>query len=324
MKRKQLWVGIASACGILVLILDGKTALVGAQEGVSLCLMTVIPSLFPFFLLSGTLTSSLLSTPPVFLRPMARFLGLPTGAEALALTALLGGYPAGAQSVAEGYRLGKLSREQAEMLLPVCNQPGPAFLFGIVGSLFPKKWMVWALWFVILASAAMVSLTHLPKNGEHVNHLIPSAPSLAQTFQTSLKATAAVCGWVVFFRVILAFADRWLLWILPQEARVGLIGLAELTNGCVLLNSLNSLRLRFCMAAVLLSFGGLCVTMQTLSISDSLSMGDYYLGKGLQALFALILSLCVAYGIWLPLGLGFLLIVLYRQKRSGNPKEAGV
>ena len=40
----------AAALGMLVLILDSKTALAGAREGIDLCIRTVIPSLFPFFL----------------------------------------------------------------------------------------------------------------------------------------------------------------------------------------------------------------------------------------------------------------------------------
>ena len=51
MRKKQLWTGIAASMGMLVLILDGKTALEGARQGIELCLRTVVPSLFPFFLL---------------------------------------------------------------------------------------------------------------------------------------------------------------------------------------------------------------------------------------------------------------------------------
>jgi hypothetical protein len=40
-----------------MLILDGSTALAGAREGVQMCLYTVIPALFPFFVLSDLLSS---------------------------------------------------------------------------------------------------------------------------------------------------------------------------------------------------------------------------------------------------------------------------
>ena len=41
---------ILAALGMIVLILDAKTALSGAREGIDLCMRTVIPALFPFFI----------------------------------------------------------------------------------------------------------------------------------------------------------------------------------------------------------------------------------------------------------------------------------
>ena len=101
MKRRRLLTGIGGCIGLLVLILDAKTALQGARQGVELCLKTVIPSLFPFFVLSILLTSSLLGSRIPLLRPLGRLCGVPKGAESLLIPAFLGGYPVGAQSVPE-------------------------------------------------------------------------------------------------------------------------------------------------------------------------------------------------------------------------------
>ena len=66
---------------MLALILDGRTAIDGARQGIELCLRTVIPSLFPFFVLSILLTSSLLGSSLAVLRPLGRLFGMPDGAE---------------------------------------------------------------------------------------------------------------------------------------------------------------------------------------------------------------------------------------------------
>ena len=78
---------------MLALILDGRTAIDGARQGIELCLRTVIPSLFPFFVLSILLTSSLLGGSLAVLRPLGRLFGMPDGAESLLIPAFLGGYP---------------------------------------------------------------------------------------------------------------------------------------------------------------------------------------------------------------------------------------
>lgn len=322
MDRKKLLISLSGACAMVVLILDGKTALEGAREGVILCLMTVIPSLFPFFLLSLSLTDALLGAPHLPLRPLAAFLGLPAGAEVLTVSALAGGYPAGAKGVAEGVRSGHLSRAQGEKLLPVCNQPGPAFLFGMVGPLFPKKWMVLALWAIVLLSAGMARMILSPPR-ERGTSWAPSAPP-EDALWRSLKAMASICGWVVLFRVVLAFLSRWCLWLLPREVQVGLSGVLELSNGCVLLGQVADLRLRFCLAAGMLCFGGLCVAMQTQSVSSGLSMKYYLPGKLLQTMIALCFCLAVAYGIWMPLVGAFVAIGGMEKKRCGNLPLFGV
>ena len=102
------------AFAMLVLILDGQTAMAGAAEGLALCMKTLIPSLFPFFLLSAMLTSSL-------------------SGGGLLLTGLLGGYPLGAANAARAYRARQLDRAEAERMAVLCNCAGPSFLFGVVG-----------------------------------------------------------------------------------------------------------------------------------------------------------------------------------------------
>ena len=100
-RRADTWTGIVAAIGISLLILDSKTALAGAQSGVELCIRTVIPSLFPFFLFSILLTTSLMGRRIRILRPLCRLCRIPEGAESILIAGCLGGYPVGAQCVSQ-------------------------------------------------------------------------------------------------------------------------------------------------------------------------------------------------------------------------------
>ena len=144
--RKRIPVGIVAALALLLLILDSRTALQGAREGLDLCFRSVVPSLFPFLVLTGMLTSSVSGLKLVFLRPLGRWMGIPQGAEGIFLTGILGGYPAGAQSVHQAYKAGQLTKEDARRMMAFCNNAGPAFLFGILGSHFEKTGILWILW----------------------------------------------------------------------------------------------------------------------------------------------------------------------------------
>ena len=80
MKRTRPFLSIATGCSaMLILVLDSKTALLGAQKGIELCIYTVIPSLFPFFVISILLTGALSGSSLAMLRPILRFCKMPEG-----------------------------------------------------------------------------------------------------------------------------------------------------------------------------------------------------------------------------------------------------
>ena len=321
-QRRQLpW--SFSAFGLLVLILDSKTAFQGAMSGIELCLKTVIPALFPFLVISAVLLNS---TPPAFRAGKAAVspFGLPEGVESLLLPCFLGGYPVGAQSVYQAYVAGQLPKQEAERLLAFCNNAGPAFLFGMIGQVLIKPWMPWALWGIHLAGA-LAAARCVPCIGTTANISSQPVPSRTDIMRGPVTTMGIICGWIVLFRVLIAFLDRWVLWLVPQTARVALIGLLELSNGCCELAQITNESARFVLCSTILASGGFCVTAQTISVTPGLSLRYYFVGKAIQILVSLILSFSVMYRSPLPLLL--LLPMLFyrsRKKRCGNQALTGV
>lgn len=327
MKRKQLLQGIGAFSGMLLLILDAKTALQGAQTGIDLCLRTVIPSLFPFFVLSTLLTYSFSGISSPILRPLGKICGIPEGAEPILLSGFLGGYPVGAQCIANAYRCGQLSRADAQRMLAFCNNVGPAFLFGMVASVFPHPSYAWLLWGIHIGSALLTAYVLPHSISEKMNGHIHSEIKLNQAIKLSLTAMANVCGWVILFRVIIGFLQRWILWIFPEETQSIIYGILELSNGCVSLPAISNVCLRFLVASGILAFGGLCVTMQTSSVTAGLSLRWYYLGKVLQTVFSLSLAFAVSHKNPYCFGIILLFSLLGRrrmQKKSSIHISVGV
>ena len=314
MKRKQLILGIGASLGMLILILDGRTALEGARTGVELCLKTVIPSLFPFFILSIMRTSSFRGASVPGFQLLGRLFRIPKGAESILLSGFLGGYPVGARCISTAYHTGQLPKESAERMLAFCSNAGPAFLFGMVSAMFPEKWMVWALWGVHISSAVLVSLVIPNADVEIANVSAKSKITVSGALQSAIRVMATICAWVVLFRVVIAFLQQWILWLLPGDAQVMVIGLLELSNGCCELASVASVPVRFLICSGILAFGGLCVTMQTVSVTSGLSMRYYYLGKLLQTVFSLILSGSIICNMWQIVFSALLLTGLFLRK----------
>lgn len=327
MEKRKAYVGIGAAMGMIVLILDSRTALEGARTGLDLCIRTVIPSLFSFFLLSILLTGSLLGSSLPWLRPIGRLCRMPKGAESILISAFLGGYPVGAQAVAAAYHSGQLSKTDAERLLSFCSNAGPAFLFGMVGSMFPEKWTAWLLWGIHIASAVLTAILFPGGSQTPVKMDSQNTVNLSAALTSAIRVMGTVCGWVVLFRVVIAFLERWVLWLLPMEVRVGVTGLLELSNGCCDLWKIPNMNIRFLICSGILSFGGLCVTMQTMSVTGGLSMKPYFIGKLMQTVFSLLLSGAALYGFWLPCcaALAVLAAILRKMQNRGSiPAAVGV
>lgn len=322
MKDNRLGAAFWVSCGILVLILDSKTAVQATLDGVDLCLKTLVPALFPFIFLSILLTNTLSGTEIRVLRPIGRLLRIPPGTEGLLIPAFLGGYPAGAQSISYAYERNTISRDEARRMLSFCNNAGPAFLFGMMLAEFPDKKKVWILWIIQILSAVFASFLTEPSFSKPVVTEGNFRRS-ADIMLSSVKAMGMISGWVIVFRVALTFLLRWFLWLLPVPFQVLVAGLLELSNGCLLLSEIQGESLRFLLASGMLSFGGLCVMMQTKSVSGALFGGSYVLSKCIQTGISILLAAAVLYP---KAGIAVLAILLsagliYKRRKTSSISE---
>lgn len=288
MKCRRISTALLSAAGVFFLIIDGKTAIAGIAEGIRVCTRSVIPSLFPFFVLGSLLTGAILGCRIPVLQSLGQLFQIPKGAESLLLIGFLGGYPVGAQTISRAYQNGQLSKQAAERMLVFCNQPGPSFLFGILGPILSARKAA-LLWGIQMISALLVSLS-IPAIPEQTV-IQPREPiNLPTALNQGIRILANVCGWITLFRMIIAFAERWLLWMLPTVWKVGIIGIMELANGCLALQHITNEPTQLLICSGILSFGGLCVTMQTASVADQLRLRLYFPGKLLQAAYSMLLT----------------------------------
>ena len=297
---RTLWTGLFSALGMLMMILDSKTGIYGASEGLRLCIQVLIPSLFPFIFLSILLTGSLSGRKISVLQPLGRLCGIPKGAEVLFLTGILGGYPTGAQAVAHAWETGCISKRQAGRMLGFCNNAGPSFLFGIIASQFSSKATVWALWLIHILSAVFAGMI-LPNKSQGQVSMDTSTPiTLPQAAKKALVSMAQICGWVILSKVMLCFLERWILWLFPNSVQMLFTGILELANGSWALNEISKEGLRFIICCGILSFGGLCVMMQTVSVTGKLGLGMYLPGKLLQTGIALVMGYAFQHPLFHP------------------------
>ena len=292
------------------LLLSPDTSAQACRDALSLCAQTVIPSLFPFFVLSSLLVSgggadafsALLGG---VMRPLFGLDG--AGASALAL-GLIGGYPVGARTVAELYGTGTLEKKEAERLLGFCNNAGPGFILGICGGAVLHSSRAGLYLYLVHAAGAMLTgilfCRDLPRSCAMRRKPTQSASTapFASLFSAAVRGALAgilnVCAFVVLFLVLL----RLLAAALPAAVSASvlyplLLGFVELTNG---VTALSPTRGGFICCAVLLAWGGLSVHAQTLSVLDgtALSTRYYWRGKMMQAALSAPLAWLVSFRLY--------------------------
>lgn len=318
-RYREIMLGIGLLWATLALILWPDQAMDAMREGLKLCGNVILPSLFPFFVLSSLVVELGMSRylgrllEPV-MAPLFRVNG--NCASALAL-GFIGGYPVGARTAIQIYENGQCSRTEAERMLAFCNNSGPAFILGVVGAgVFGSGAAGLLLCLThLLASLAVGVLFRFYKSGEEprtgrVRRAQFQAASFSRAFTGSvtgaLQSTLNICAFILFFTVflrILAYAGilKTLGGILSALlAPLGmdqtwaerlLTGLVEVSSGVSSLTD-GALSGRLSMAAFMLGWAGVSVHCQVLAfLGDSgLSARTYVTGKLLHGIFSAVLA----------------------------------
>ena len=304
---------------LLSLLLFPDQSVTAAKDGVQLCLNVIVPSLFPFFVLStlcvelgliralGSLTGPLMA-------PLFRVGGACAGAF---LLGIVGGYPVGARTAIALYESGQCSRDEAERLMSFCNNSGPAFILGVVGAgIFSSSAAGLWLYGAHVAASILVGLLFrfYGKGTVTVSEFSPAHSadiSVSELFIRAVKdafsSAMNICAFVIFFTVVIRLlfltgiitrlASILVLLLgnlgLHQDMAESLLsGAIEMTSGVWSLRDMAaSLGNRLCMAAFILGWAGLSVHCQVLSFigKSGLSTRTYFFGKLLHGILSAVL-----------------------------------
>ena len=260
-------------------LIDAQTIVNGAKEGIHMALTVVIPSLFPFIFLCTLSLQEISKNPLKFLRPVEKLCGMSRGSGILLLLGLIGGYPVGAQNISKAYENRMIARNDAERMLGFCNNAGPSFIFGMVGGILHDVRLCWLLWLTQILSATITAALLPGKSAANIKVQTTQPSNIGLILEGVMIICAKIAGWVVLFRCLLSVLDKW---CLPTIWRVCVSGILELSNGCARLQNIDSTYLQFMICGILLVFGGLCVHLQTRSVTKGLSLRYYWIGKTIQ------------------------------------------
>ncbi|NLS85054.1 MAG: hypothetical protein GXZ14_05520 [Ruminococcaceae bacterium] len=242
LKQIKAWLTLFAAafCAVLFFAYN-KEALSGALDGIALCVRIVIPSLFPFMILTRLIIenehSPLLDIPFV---PYARLLGIKSKkAPAAILLSFLGGFAVAAKLISSLYESGEISKRDAMVMMCCCVTSAPSFVIsavggGIAGSLYTGAVMFISLTLASLFCGVVFGFIIKPETESQKAHLgINAAPSgFVEAVRDSVFSVCCICGYVVFFSFLMGILKDFSLSAPIKEVAAMLL---ESTSACKLL-----------------------------------------------------------------------------------------
>lgn len=285
--------------GCLVLMLYySDCAIEYMSAGLQLCAVTVIPSLFPFMVISGLMVSvgmgELLGRPCEGV--VRRLFGVSGASTCALLMGAVCGFPIGAGTVMSLLDSGSISRREAERLLCFCNNPSSAFLINAVGiSLYSSRRAGIIFYFVTLSTAVIIGIGARLLCGSvasadgSVQRRHPPLPGLdGFTGAVSGAATGmlGVCAYVVFFSAIMGCLGQLLRELGCPAALCALLYSAVELSGGVSAAAALSGRARLLITAFAIGWSGLSVHFQIMSLcrGRGISFRGYFAAKLCQGL----------------------------------------
>ncbi len=221
---------------VVLFFCDPATMINGVSGALTLCGSAVIPSLFPFLVISDFLVrSGLCEVMGNILSAITGWLfKLPGSAGCAILISTVGGYPVGARMTAQLLEKGKITLRQSRRMMLFCINAGPAFVIGTVGStmLLSRKAGV-ILYISLIVSAMFIGIImRFISEGEfdirqEKSDFNPSVMSECVLHSTNSMLT--MCGWIMLFSCINAYISK-----LPfnESTLVWINIITEVTTGC--------------------------------------------------------------------------------------------
>ena len=254
----------------LILLLNGQDVSAAIKDGMQLCANVIIPSVFPFLILSDyAVKAGVFRCHGKFTAFMCRVLGIsPMLIPALILGNICGA-PIGASMCCSKYNSRDVTASECEHTLAIATNPSPAFLItgvgmGMLGSF--KMGMI--LFLTILTSTLITALifrkkhektSFTPENNEQKFIL---SDSIKQGGFTSL----GICSTISLFSAVIYLVEL----LFRNATSTAIISsFLEMSNAALKITSMEVSSFSFALLGFSLAFSGISVLIQVFSFSTS-------------------------------------------------------
>lgn len=277
MKTKKAYIIIFLLLIVILLFsIFNTTVTTSVKKSLVMCYSSVIPSLFPFFVLAEFITAVFMTTslnPSIF----------------AFISGLICGFPTGTQNICNLYKSNKISKEKAISLLHCTANASPAYIVAFVGICLIKSKSVGYILLIsqIICSIICAICFKVFKANRTTNiSLINVAQIATKSVVGSVSSILNVCGYIVFMGI---FADISAILIpdtVSRSIKSIIYGLIEITRGIESLDFTK--KSSVIIASFIIGFSGVSVIFQCISCAKQAELPILPLIKG-KVIYAILM-----------------------------------
>lgn len=298
-----------------------------AKDGLSDWMNIIVPSLLPFMIGSNILLRTGILKPLAdFCTPVTtRLFGASGNLFYIFISSALSGYPMGAKLAGDLYQSGDITHNDAMRIINATSISGPLFISGAVATSILKfpaaaEYIYFPHIFSALIAGMLFHFFAYPKTMREYPIIRTGRSEIAgirvgkvlnDSIMGSLSTIALIGGFIILFSVFTAILEKldvfmvlsWavnpifqLLHLSPDLTHPLLIGLLEVSNGCIALGGISGLMAqKILMATFIITFSGASIIFQTYSVMSLAGIKNRYFipVKITQSVIAVIL--CVLF-----------------------------
>ncbi len=277
-------------CGALAVafIIHPQALATGVSRGLSICTNVIIPTLYPFMVLSAFVAASPLCRRNGRLseQMMRGVFGVPSCCAAVILISFLGGYPAGAIALSRLRQRSLITSEELRRCVRFCINAGPGFIISTVGSALLGSVTAGVLLYAAHIAASVIIGVISARGHRRARTAQTTADTHTDTAVDIVRDTCqsllTMCGYVVLAAALLSLWDatriaaviQHLSGIPAATVTAALSAVTEVSCGCVALaGSYDGAPL---LISLCLGWGGLSVQGQLSALLGSELRGSHW------------------------------------------------
>ena len=301
---KKILLSIICIIIAVFILLEPQIVTTGIKKGIELSVYSVIPALFPFMLLTNYMIAhDLCQYISYFFYPFfSRIFHISKNGCFAVLIGFTGGYPMGAKTINDLYERNLIDTYEAEYLCTFCNNCSLSFLLNYI--VYNCLNNLTADMELPINTKEIIALIYLPaiivgilnrlffkkcKNLQEISPVSPKNPNKnsSNVVYSSVISTLNLCIYVICFSVLVELIHSI---SISSFYKCIIVSLVEITSGC----KYTSTHLPYGILQLFILFfscvfGGLSITMQSISQFKNKSFIKYYFIGKLESLIVFII-----------------------------------